>query len=167
MARTVFATAVLSGVLLLGSEAPASAQIFPPSAIILLRFDTNADGTITRDEVDAGLQADFAAADTDGNSCINDDEIRVENDRRLAREGAQATPLVDWNLDQCVDMVEFGSTIRTYFDFADITQDGSLSRAELGGPSMPLPLPGRNTARPEEVRRPLPTTNSAVFPGIY
>ena len=167
MARTVLTAAVLSGVLLLGAEVPAGAQFYPPSAIILLRFDTNADGTITRDEVDAGLQADFSAADTDGNSCINGDEVRVENDRRLAREGAQATPLVDWNLDQCVDMVEFGSTIRTYFEFADRTQDGSLSRAELGGPSMPVPIPGQNTARPEEVRRQLPSINSAGFPGIY
>ena len=83
----------------------------PASAALLLRYDANHDGIITRDEMDAGLKADFAAADANGDGCLDPVETRAENQRRLARDGAQASPLVDWNLDGCVDFREFANTV--------------------------------------------------------
>jgi len=110
----------------------------PPSAALLLRYDTNHDGIITREEMETGLKADFEAADSNHDSCLDPAEVRIENQRRLARDGAQASPLVDWNLDGCVDAREFGNTVRSYFDLADRTKDGKVTQVELRGPSMPI-----------------------------
>ena len=110
----------------------------PPSAALLLRYDTDKDGYVTRDEMEAGLKADYAAADANGDGCINPAELRAENALRLRREASQASPLVDWNLDGCVDLREFGNTAHSYFDLADRTKDGRVSQLELRGPSMPV-----------------------------
>jgi hypothetical protein len=113
----------------------------PPSAALLLRYDANHDGIITKDEMEAGLKADFAEADSDHDGCLNPEEVRAENQRRLARDGAQASPLVDWNLDGCVDPREFGTTVRSYFSLVDKKKDGRVTLNELRGPSMPIAPP--------------------------
>src|SRR3954469_25675166 len=107
----------------------------PASALLLLRYDANHDGTITREEMEAGLKADFAAADENKDGCLDPSEVRAENQRRLERDGAEASPLNDWNLDGCVDMREFSNTVHSYFELADKTKDGKVSQAELRGPS--------------------------------
>src|SRR5579863_2331028 len=111
----------------------------PASAALLLRYDANHDGIVTREEMEAGLKADFAAADTNGDGCLDTAETRAENQRRLARDGAQASPLVDWNLDGCVDFKEFANTVHSYFDLVDKKKDGRVTLIELRGPSMPIP----------------------------
>ena len=113
----------------------------PASAALLLRYDANHDGAVTRDEMEAGLKADFAAADTNEDACLDPVEVRQENQRRLTRDGVEASPLVDWNLDGCVDVREFGNTARSYFDLADRTKDGRVTLLELRGPSMPIAPP--------------------------
>jgi hypothetical protein len=124
-----------SGMALAAQRLPAG---LPASAALLLRYDANHDGIITREEMDAGLKGDFAAADTNGDGCLDPTEVRIENQARLTRDGAEASPLVDWNLDGCVDAREFGNTVRSYFDLADKTKDGKVSQLELRGPSAPL-----------------------------
>ena len=128
----------------LSSTLPASAQYLPPTANLLLRYDVDQDGSVSSAEVVSGVNADYALADSDGSNCISGQEIRSENDRRLSRDGGVASPIVDWNLDGCVNMNEFGSSIRSYFSYADRSGDGQVSTAELSGPSMPLTLPTRN-----------------------
>jgi hypothetical protein len=113
----------------------------PPSAALLLRYDANHDGVVTREEMEAGLKADFAAADANHDGCLDPAEVRAENERRLTRDGEQASPLVDWNLDGCVDMKEFGNTVRSYFDLADRLKNGRVTLVELRGPSMPMAAP--------------------------
>jgi hypothetical protein len=110
----------------------------PASAALLLRYDADHDGIITKAEMEAGLKADFAAADMNGDGCLDPAEVRAENQVRLTRDGAEASPLVDWNLDGCVDVREFGNTVRSYFELADKTKDGKVSMIELRGPSAPL-----------------------------
>ena len=136
-----------SGMALAAQRLPAG---LPASAALLLRYDANHDGIITREEMDAGLKGDFAAADTNGDGCLDPTEVRIENQARLTRDGAEASPLVDWNLDGCVDAREFGNTVRSYFDLADKTKDGKVSQLELRGPSAPLG----------------PRTGAAVRPGM-
>jgi hypothetical protein len=123
----------------------------PPAAALLLRYDADHDGIVTRGEMEAGLKADFAAADTNGDGCLDAAETRAENQRRLARDGAQASPLVDWNLDGCVDFREFANTVHSYFDLVDKKKDGRVTLMELRGPSMPIPprpTPGKQTDSP-------------------
>lgn len=131
----------MAGSALILCATPAAAQYLPPSANLLLRYDTDQDGVVSRTEIDNGLRADYALADVNGDNCIGSDEIRAENDRRLERDGGVASPIRDWNLDGCVNANEFGSSIRSYFSFADRSQDGEVSSAELLGPSMPITLP--------------------------
>ncbi len=144
MHRLVSFIGILCAVGLSGAF-PAAAQYLPPTANLLLRYDVNQDGIVSSAEVVSGVDADYALADSDGSNCISGQEIRVENARRLSRDGGVASPIVDWNLDGCVNMNEFGSSIRSYFSYADTSRDGQVSTAELGGPSMPLTLPTRGS----------------------
>jgi Ca2+-binding EF-hand superfamily protein len=124
----------------------------PPAAALLLRYDANHDGVVTREEMEAGLKVDFAAADGNGDGCLNPAEVRAENNRRLAQDGAEASPLRDWNLDGCVDMKEFSNTAHSYFDLADKTKDGKVTLLELRGPSMPI-APPQTISRAEANRQ--------------
>ena len=128
-------TLIVSGVALGAQRLPAG---LPASAALLLRYDADHDGVITKVEMEAGLKADFAAADTNGDGCLDPSEVRAENQARLTRDGAEASPLVDWNLDGCVDIREFCNTVHSYFELADKTKDGKVSMVELRGPSAPL-----------------------------
>ena len=125
----------LAGAALGAQRLPAG---LPASAALLLRYDGDHDGIITKVEMDAGLKGDFSVADMNGDGCLDPSEVRAENQARLTRDGAEASPLVDWNLDGCVDIREFGNTVRSYFDLADKTKDGRVSMVELRGPSAPL-----------------------------
>src|SRR5215469_15327245 len=141
MKRVTYTVAATIVVTLIGAGAIAAQRLpagLPASAALLLRYDANHDGVITREEMEAGLKADFAAADTNGDGCLGPAEVRAENDRRLARDGAEASPLVDWNLDGCVDIKEFSNTVHSYFELADKTKDGRVTQLELRGPSMPI-----------------------------
>jgi hypothetical protein len=113
----------------------------PAAAQLLLRYDANNDGVITREEMDAGLKTDFTAADGNGDGCLNPAEVSAENARRLARDGSEASPLRDWNLDGCVDIREFSNTAHSYFDLADRSKDSRVTVLELRGPSMPIAPP--------------------------
>ena len=146
MVRFVGCFAASAAVLTLAifNQAEAAARLppgVPAAAALLLRYDANNDGEVTREEMEAGLKADFAAADTNGDGCLNPAEVRAENNRRLAQDGAAASPLRDWNLDGCVDMREFSNTAHSYFDLADRTKDGKVTLLELRGPSMPIAPP--------------------------
>ena len=133
----------------------------PPSAALLLRFDANHDGIVTREEMDAGLKADFAAADTNGDGCLDPAETRAENQRRLARDGGQASPLVDWNLDGCVDIKEFSNTAHSYFDLVDKKKDGKVTLVELRGPSMPIAPRAAPSSRTSDAPAPSQTQGPA------
>jgi hypothetical protein len=102
-----------------------------PSNAMLLRFDANHDGSVTRAELEAGLKADFAFADKNGDGRLDPAEVRAVNDQRLRDEGSTATPLIDWNRDGFVDFNEFAAAARSLFDQMDTNGDGVLSPAEL------------------------------------
>jgi hypothetical protein len=141
---------IVLGAVGLGGAIPAMAQYLPPTAGLLLRYDVDRNGIVSRAEMDSGVNADYALADADSSNCVSGQEIRAENDRRLSRDGGVASPIADWNLDGCVNMNEFGSSIRNYFSYADRSRDGQVGAAELSGPSMPLTLP-TGTAQPQQV----------------
>ena len=98
---------------------------------ILLRFDANHDGSVTRAEMEAGLKAEFAAADANHDGVLELDEVRAVNNKRWSEDQSAASPLVDWNHDGVVDFDEFAATARSLFDQMDANGDGVLSPKEL------------------------------------
>lgn len=145
---------------------PAAAQYLPPTANLLLRYDADQNGIVSRAEMDSGVNADYEMADTDGNDCISGPEIRVENERRLNRDGGVASPIADWNLDGCVNMNEFGSSIRNYFSYIERSGDGQVTAVELRGPSMPITLPTPPGADQTTEERPRPTGGLIPSQGV-
>lgn len=109
---------------------------------LMLSFDANRDGLVTRDEVEAGLRAQFEAADTDRNGSLNLSEIQAENARRWQASGTASSPLIDWNQDGVVGFAEFSGTAYSVFSQLDRDRGGTLAGVELEAPRV------RGVARP-------------------
>jgi EF hand len=110
---------------------------------LMLSYDANSDGTVTRDELEAGLKRQFVAADTNGDGRLDPQEVRAENDRRFMANGTATSPLIDWNQDGFVSFDEFATTARSVFETLDKNQDGKLTPDELR-----LPAAGRGGGGP-------------------
>ncbi len=139
--RLTLATVLSAGVALLAScaddgpppDRPAPAKPFHPAVELLERYDTNHDGTVTRAEMEAGLKAEFDAADKKHNGCLDPDETDAVNEARWAEGLSTTSTIVDWNHDGCVDFKEFANTARSLFDELDKNGDGKLTPEELHG----------------------------------
>jgi len=71
------------------------------------------------------------------------DQVRAINEMRVQQDASQATPLVDWNQDNCIDFNEFSGNMLSLFDTMDTNSDGQLSPDELkAGGARP---PGQGT----------------------
>ncbi|HXC54736.1 MAG TPA: hypothetical protein VNU97_05545 [Rhizomicrobium sp.] len=97
----------------------------------LLRYDANHDGTLTRAELIAGLKAEFATYDVNHNNCLGPEQVRTINAMRVQQDASQASPLVDWNQDNCIDFNEYSGAMLSLFDTLDTNGDGQLSPQEL------------------------------------
>ena len=97
----------------------------------LMKYDANHDGILTRTELLTGLKAEFDAYDKDRNNCLSVDEVRAINQQRVQQDASQATPLVDWNQDGCIDFHEYSGTALSLFDSLDTDGDGQLTAKEL------------------------------------
>jgi hypothetical protein len=111
---------------------------------LMLSYDANSDGTVTRQELDEGLRRQFAAADVNGDGRLDSQETQAENQRRFMANGTLASPLIDWNQDGFVSFEEFATTAHSVFDQLDKDKDGRLTPDELrlprgrgGVPGMP------------------------------
>jgi len=100
-------------------------------AAALLRYDANHDGTLTRTELVAGLHAEFNTYDVEHKNCLGPDQVRAINQLRVQQDGSQASPLVDWNQDNCIDFNEYAGATLSLFDTLDVNADGQLSPQEL------------------------------------
>jgi EF hand domain-containing protein len=101
---------------------------------LMLSFDANRDGMVTRDELEAGLKQQFDAADTNHDGHLDLKEMQAENDRRWRMYGTASSPLIDWNQDGVVDFDEFATTARSVFAELDRDRGGTLAGAELRVP---------------------------------
>ena len=115
-----------------------------PSAM-LLKYDANKDGTVTRDEVIAGLKAEFAAHDVKRNGCLDGDQVADINQGRVDNDLSTATPLMDWNQDGCINYTEFTAAPYSLFDQLDRNRDGRLTPQERG---IRQPKPGEGQPDP-------------------
>ena len=99
--------------------------------VLMLRYDANNDGKITRAELEAGLRQDFRKADTNHDGRLDADEVRVENQRRIRMDQSNAIPLIDWNHDGYVDFEEFAAPMRSLFEQYDADEDGIVTLQEM------------------------------------
>lgn len=102
------------------------------ASVLLMRYDANHDGTLTKEELAAGLKAEFALHDTHHNGCLDAEQVAQINQDRVDADQATATPIMDWNQDGCVDYTEFSAAPYSLFDQLDANHDGKLTAKELG-----------------------------------
>jgi Ca2+-binding EF-hand superfamily protein len=114
-----------------GPMAGGGPQDWHPPRGMLVKYDSNHDGTLTRAELEAGLKADFDAADTNHDGRLDINEVRAVNQARWSADSSATSPLVDWNHDGYVDFNEFAATPRSLFDQMDVNADGKLTPDEL------------------------------------
>lgn len=98
---------------------------------LILRYDANNDGVVTRRELEAGLRQDFWQADTNRDGRLDPEEVRAANLRRIRIDQSTAIPLIDWNEDGYVDFGEFAAGIRSLFDQYDADGDGKVTLDEM------------------------------------
>jgi hypothetical protein len=113
------------------TEKPRDENYHGGNAAMLLRYDANHDGTVTRDELIRGLKAEFAAHDTHHNACLDAEQAAQINQARVDADQSTATPVVDWNQDGCIDYTEFSAAPYSLFDQLDADKDGKLTAKEL------------------------------------
>lgn len=113
------------------AEKPRDENYHGGNAAILLKYDANHDGTLTRAELIAGLKADFAAHDAHHNGCLDADQALAINQERVNEDQSTATPVMDWNQDGCIDYTEYSAAPYSLFDDLDLDHDGKLTPKEL------------------------------------
>lgn len=113
------------------AEKPRDENYHGGNAAMLLKYDANRDGTVTRDELIKGLKAEFAAHDTHHNGCLDAEQAGEINQARVDADQSTATPVVDWNQDGCIDYTEFSAAPYSLFDQLDADHDGKLTPKEL------------------------------------
>ena len=57
---------------------------------LLLKYDANHDGTLTKEELITGLKAEFAALDTKHTGCLTPDQVDAINQARIAADQSTA-----------------------------------------------------------------------------
>ena len=111
--------------------APRDENYHGGSNALLLKYDANHDGTLTREELVAGLKAEFARLDTKHTGCLSPDQVDEINQARIAADQSAATPIQDWNQDGCVDYREYSAAAYSLFDQIDRNGDGKITPQEF------------------------------------
>lgn len=109
-------------------------------------FVRNADGSLTWDELQAGIDSLFKASDLDGNGYLTGEEIARIN---AARTGScDSSSLIDWSGTGRIDRDTFAARYETTFGFADRERDGRVTAIEMAT------APSRSEPKKEAPNRP-------------
>src|SRR5215472_3157573 len=122
---------------------PQGTQDWHSPVAMLLKYDTDKDGDVTRKELEDGLKRDFEAADKKHTGCLDSEEVTEINEERMSYDESAASPLIDWKNKGCIDFEEFATTARSLFLQLDTDSNGVLSSKELHPRA-----PGKNTPTP-------------------
>lgn len=132
-ARAVFG--VPAAIIALALALPASANEHGKGGEYFKKADTNSDGFLTKQELQAHKAQRFIGADTDKDGFISADELTAHHaDRMKARQerhSAKFTERFDANKDGKVAVEEIQNAEPHFFTQADANADGKLSQDEM------------------------------------
>lgn len=137
---------------------------------LILRYDTNNDRVISREEMEAGLKRDYDAADLNHDGKLTQDEVQAENQRRWQAEGPQSSPLMDWNMDGNISMTEFAGAVHSLFAMIDRDKDNTVTVKELQAPrgiAPPTPRLDPRTGVPGGAQSPQTQPGQVPTGGTY
>ncbi len=130
---------VLLTAALLGLAAPALAQQSRNNASGVMRYDTNKDGAVDRDEWNTGQEARFKRLDTNGDGKLSQDELFARtpaagnsilpSDRQASRQSSYFQRL-DTDKDGVVTLTEFIAQGERNFLRCDLDKNGRIDAAE-------------------------------------
>lgn len=100
--------------------------------MMLVSFDADGDLSVSTAEVDAGLNREFARADTNADGTLQ--PIEFQNWANSVLGGGQMGPFrldFDRNVDNAITRTEFDTEIRARVHDYDTDENGALSRSEF------------------------------------
>lgn len=101
-------------------------------AMMLVSFDTNGDLSVSADEIEAGLNREFARADANGDGSLS--PIEFQNWSTSVLGGGPMGPYrldFDRNVDNTITRAEFDAEIRARVQQYDENGDSVLTRNEF------------------------------------
>jgi len=121
------------------------------TAPLLQRFDADANGRVTREEIEAVRAEDFSAADQDGNNTLSYTEVRALEQQHQAERLAHKLTALDQDGNAAISELEFvdghpqewAMAAAIVFSTADLDGNGSLGLEELEALKQAGPGPWR------------------------
>ncbi len=130
---------ILLAAAVLGLAAPALAQQSRSNTSGVMRYDTNKDGAVDRDEWNAGQEARFKRLDTNSDGKLSQDELFARtpaagnsvlpSDRQASRQSSYFQRL-DTDKDGVVTLAEFMAQGDRNFVRCDLDKNGRIDSAE-------------------------------------
>lgn len=115
-----------------GAAQPPATMAYEPAAMLIATFDADADARVTREEMEDGLAASFAAIDRAKAGTLGYIDFADWAERFLGDRNALPSPFeVDRDGDNRVALRELQTRFSEYFTRYDRDRDGVLTRAEL------------------------------------
>jgi hypothetical protein len=102
-----------------------------PGGRMMHRMDLNGDGAITPAEAGAVRTVRFLSLDTDGDGIITEEEMQARMQKRVAERVAKRFAMMDRNGDGRVERAEFEESGAARFARRDTDGDGRISQEEF------------------------------------
>ena len=96
----------------------------------LKQFDANKDGTLTKEELTAGIEAKINENDKDGDGAITLEEFKAEWAKQTERNMVRAYQYIDPNGDGKVTLEELTERSERVFERMDRNDDGKLDESD-------------------------------------
>jgi hypothetical protein len=120
----------------------------------LAPFVANADGSLSKADLENGLKTEFKGWDKNADGQLSQAEAVPLNDH-LRSLNVGASPVMDWNGDGHISYEEFASGWRTMFDLCGGEDSGVVTKADMTrSPNVTPPRKTDEEKRPEGASSP-------------